>query len=265
MSFADTPKMRAFIQERLRTYMAGPPPKGEIQVANTINELAPKLYPGSDRRRALISHDTIVRFVKENPRSSAKNISRQKLDVIYRFLVLINFIGDATLGIHSHPMFHLIETFFGVRPHNLARCERLEGTYSLYFRSEDLINRIVVGAVEFGRDTTGTAFEMQERQERKATKAFEQWYGYYFARKDRIIIIARGSDSLENTPKFYILTIPHSDQKRHITEIGGMVLKLGTANSVFSTKVLLRKNNNAFRQCDVKALADIGQDILDEI
>jgi hypothetical protein len=243
----------------LRSYMAGPPKRGSVSIANHIKTLAAKLG-------GTVSPDTLERFRKEDVEKP------YQFEIIYRFLVHEGAIDDPTVVFEDHlladPVFYALKSFFAVRANNLELCARLAGDYSLHFRSEDVADCVVVGAMRFSRNEETGAFHVHENQASKKPRRLEQWAGYYVARKDRIIIVLRGVGKiLGATPKFYVLSAPHVDESDLVTEIGGTMLKLGsgTGKGVFSAKVLLRREPKAFDNCDVVRAGLIDDDVLREI
>jgi hypothetical protein len=260
MAFEDTPDAAATIGEKLRAYMAGPPKRGAVAIANDIKRNHQQLG-------GTVAHDTVKRC------HGGTAIRASSLKIIYNFLTLRGqIIEDDNLIDNNLPadeIFKTLTDFFDVREHNLDLCSLLEGDYSLFFRSEDISEKAIVGAMRFTRSDATTAFEVQELQESKRPRRVERWNGYYFARRERIVVILRGEGRiLRNAPKFYILNTPHADEGETVTEIGGTMLKFGsggTQTGAFSAKVLLRRENDAFGKCEVLPLADIDQDVLREI
>jgi hypothetical protein len=270
MAFENTPAIRAEIRTQLCAYMAGPPPRGPYAVESDIRKNKAALG-------GTVSHDTIERC-----RRGDFERRPGKLEVLYKFLVSQRLIFDADLqfpDIVADPIYRLLEHFFGVRVHNRDLCMLLDGTYSLFFRAEDITDSVVVGAVEFSRNPVTQALEVKELQESKRPRRVERWNGYYFARQDRIVIMLRGQGRiLDGTPKFYVLNTPHADDDgddgegsaQVVTEIGGTMLKLGSGGSntgrgAFAAKVLLRRDPTAFENCDVVPIPDTDPDILKEI
>jgi len=74
---------------------------------------------------------------------------------------------------------------------------------------------------------------------------------------------------LRHTPKFCVLNTPSVDHDDLVSEIGGKMLKLGSGGSYtggsFATKVLLRRDPEAFTKCEVLPRSKIPADILNEI
>lgn len=260
MAFEDTPGIREQIRTKLCAYMEGPPPHGPYAIESDIRKN--KAILGGT-----VSHDTIERCRKGEEERRPK-----KLKVLYTYLVLRRQIFDPDLHFPetiADPIYRLLEHFFGVREHNRDLCTLLDGTYSLFFRSEDINESVVIGAVGFSRNPLTQAFDVAELQESKRPRRVERWNGYYFARRERVVIVVRGQGRiLRDIPKFYVLNTPHADDGELVTEIGGTMLKLGsggTNTGAFSAKVLLRRNPTAFEECDVVAISQVDSDVLREI
>jgi hypothetical protein len=265
MPFVDGPGQRALVRQKLRAYLAAPPHKGTIALASTINSHKATIATHVNKAGSPISHDTIDRFLNEDDGGRGPKVRRTNVDIIYRFLAQAGLIIDPALGFHSDPVFQVVEDFYSVKENDLQHCKWLLGTFSLFFRSEDLTDHVVVGAMRFSVEKGKDVFKIAELQERKDVPATERWSGYYFSRKDRFAAILRGEGPLEAIPKFYILHAPHSDKHKHIAEIGGVMLKIGTIRSVFWTKVLLRRDINAFRKCRVRPAGAFKASLLAEI
>jgi hypothetical protein len=263
MSFENSPATRATVLKELRAYMAGPPTLGPYAVETDISKN--KAILGGT-----VSHDTLERC-----RTSEEELRPSRLRVLYNFLVLRGRIFDPDLEFPDtigDPIYRLLEHFFGVRPHNRDVCTLLDGNYGLYFRSEDINGSVIVGAMGFSRNQTSQGFEVRELQESTRPRRVERWNGYYFARRERIVIVTRGEGRiLQKTPKFYVLNTPHIDdteQDEVVSEIGGTMLKLGSGGSntgAFSTKVLLRRDPDAFNKCNVVPIETIDPDIRNEL
>ena len=144
-----------------------------------------------------VSHDTIERC-----RRGEEERRPSKLRVLYYFLVLRRRIFDPDIQFPetiADPIYRLLEHFFGVRPHNRELCTLLDGTYSLFFRSEDINESVVIGAVAFSRNPGTQAFEVRELQQSKSPRRVERWNGYYFGRRERIILIMQGEVRIERS------------------------------------------------------------------
>jgi hypothetical protein len=263
MSFQDLPEPRVEICSKLGVYMAGPPRRGAVAVANDIGRNAHVLG-------GTVSHDTIKRCV------NGEECRPGSLEILYNFLALRGQIFDPDVHFPEQgadQVFRLIEHFFGVADNNRVLCTLLDGNYSVFFHSEDINESVVVGALEFSRNQATRAFEIKELQSSKRPRRIEKWNGYFFARRERIIMVLRGEGPiLRETPKFYVLNTPHADETENgalvVSEIGGTMLKLGSGGrhtGAFSAKVLLRRDPKAFDKCDVLPVSQIDADILREI
>ena len=264
MAFEDSPAVRAKVRDALRAYMAGPPPRGPYAVESDIRKNQAILG-------GTVSHETIVRCRDGDERKRRPS----RLRTLYHFLVFRRQIFDPDVQfpeIVADPVYQMLEHFFGVRLHNRALCSLLDGNYSLFFRSEDISQSIVVGAVAFSRNKETQAFEVTELQQSERPRRVERWNGHYFARQERIVIVERGKGQiLRDTPKFYVLNTPHADETDNgqvVTEVGGTMLKFGsggTNTGAFSAKVLLRRDPEAFDKCNVVPIETVDPDILNEI
>ena len=260
MPFQDSLQARADVHAKLAAYMAGPPRRGAVAVAGDIARNA-------DLLGGAVSHDTIKRCEQGAARSE------RTFRVVYNFLVLRGRIFDPELELSEQaagdPVYKLLEHFFGVRRHNRDLCTLLDGNYSLFFHSEDINGSVVRGALSFACNEMTQAFEVNELQASRRPRRVERWKGYYFGRRERIVVVLRGEGRiLRDTPKFYVLNTPHADEGELVTEIGGTMLKLGsggTNTGAFSAKVLLRRDPAAFDQCDVLPERQIDPDVLLEI
>jgi hypothetical protein len=252
------------IREKLRTFMAGPPRKGPVAIASDIKRVGQTISENYPIEAP--SHETVKRFINDEGITLPKFI-----EAFYVYLVYRKVMFDPDYRFPDRPdadrVSWLIHHFFSVRPHNRGFCHSLVGLYSLYFRSEDINRHVVRAAMSFSFDEAKDAFEVTETQKRQNSGAVELWSGYYFARRNKPIIILRGEgEFLDNMPKFYILKEPQRDEQ-HATEAGGMAIKIGSGarGGVFATKVLLRRDPEALAKCDVVHDREIPEDILDEI
>jgi hypothetical protein len=107
--------------------------------------------------------------------------------MLYLYCVSAGLISDPTIQFRNRtrtdPVFQLIEEFFRVNHDNLGSCNFMLGSYTLFFRSEDLRNHIVTAAIKFEKNAAGDAFKVIEHQENPASEAVEDWTGYYLVRQ----------------------------------------------------------------------------------
>jgi hypothetical protein len=268
MTFRNEPDVWASIRENLRLYMENSAKSAE-QVAKYIEEHRADIAPTAKSRRAAIDHGTITRFVHIQNKT---NTHRDKVEILYRFLVHTNTLSDPTIRFHnrpgSDPVYQLIQHFFGVRERNIEFCKSFIGSYRFFRRSEDFRNHVVIGAIKFDFNQAGDSFEVKEHQRINSSGAVEYWEGYCFARRSHLIVMLKGQgDILDNLPKFYILSPPHSNSTHLVIGTTGIMFKIGRGGGVFQANVLMRRDDEAFTKCDVlpNDHDDIPGDILAQI
>jgi hypothetical protein len=267
---SDTDLARQEIKLHLEAYMTRQGLSPE-QVAAEIDTWKPRIDPTA-RRPHLVSHDTIRRFLR------GEAITFSRLRVVHRFLVLVREIPDDHVSRaygNADITFDAMKEYFGITDDRVGECDTLlSGTYEFYAVSEDLRSPgkkyVVRGALRLWQDESSGALLVSEKQERHPTKrqkghapvAREDWSGYFFMRKDRVVLVLRAWEML---PKFYIL------EKRHYGESGGdepattmhgVMLKIGSGGGVFHSKVYMRRNDEAFDHCDVVREGQIDAFIL---
>jgi hypothetical protein len=235
------------------------------QISKYIEEHRGSIAPKSDESRTAIDHGTITRFINNANRSHSRGV-----EILYNFLVYIGKIIDPDIVFsekpHADQLYRIIHNFFGVRETNDKLCHSIVGTYQLYFLSEERRNHVVKGAMTFEYDNSKSCFKIFEHQENKKQKLVEDWEGYYYARKERLIILLRGmGERLDNIPKFYILRTPYPNKNGVSEQTIGRMIKLGTDSAIFDMPVLLQRDDDALKKCDVVPNREIAGDILHEI
>lgn len=161
----------------------------------------------------------------------------------------------------------LFNAYFGARTRNVEFCQQLSGAYSLYFVSENFREHIVHGAMTFHYNPATNAFEVTEHQVFKDAGAIEQWTGFYFSRRNCIVMMLKGhGDSLDNLPKMYILN-PLIDINKQVTRAAGRMIKIGTGGTagICARRVLIKRDPDAFSKCDVLHRLDVERDIISEL
>lgn len=250
----DTPEIRAKIRGALADLRTAPPPdrKGPNAIANYLVKNRAIFL---DMTGEPPSHDTIRRC------RDGIEIGEAPLGWIYAYLVHIGKFLDPTLAFATRstpdPVFQMLLHRYAVRPHNLEDCPLLVGKFALYFNAEDIPDSVVRGAMEFSQNLATKAFEVTELQRSTKPPRAERWSGYYFHRREHFFLVMRGeSRLLRRAPKFYILNTPHADDDDLVSDIGGRMLKIASGGGhtdpgTFATKVLLRRDPEAFNKCDV--------------
>jgi hypothetical protein len=257
------PEKCQLVREQLRAYMQS------TESAKGPEKVEAEILACRAQRGHSLSHDEVKRCRDDEA------LGRRSFEIIYKFLILKGFIFDPDVvfpdQLPSDPAFNLLTHTFAVKQNNLELSALLIGNYSLFFKSEDFLDRVVHRAIKFQKNNATAAFEIEEPQLTKQPRRIERWTEYYFARKERIVIILKGERRLESVPKFYVLHTPHfaysDDGVEYTSEIGGITLKLGTGvgRSAFAPKVLLRRDPEAFKNCDIVSPSDIPPDVLPEI
>jgi hypothetical protein len=254
MAFRDTPETRAAIRSALLAHMEGPPKKGGIAITNEMQDIEGIGGP--------IDHETITRFAQ-----NTHHTRRDKLEKIYRYFVYHNRIFDSdmsSLPRKEDPIGYMLQRFFGVRQDNIDLCKAFVGAYSVYFCSEDIPKAVVIGSLTFVQNRETHAFQIQEYQENKRSHGTETWEGYYFSRKNTVILMLHGQRRLDNVPKFYILHQHHfNDENGVVAETRGIMFKVSSGGSgMFHTKVLIRRTEDAVAKCDIVSVRNVEHDIM---
>lgn len=253
MPFRDTAKARDDIRSALLAYMEGPPKKGGVAIANEMQAIEGIGGP--------IDHETITRFAQ-----GSHHTRHDKVNKIYKYLVYHNRIFDPEILFpqNEDPVGYMLKEFFGIRPNNLDLCKLFVGNYNLYFCSEDIPKAVVVGALSFSEDNQTHAFVVHEYQENKRSSGTETWKGYYFARKNTVVLMLHGERYLDKVPKFYMLHQHHyNDDSGVVAETRGAMLKVSSGGGgMFQAKVLIRRSDDAIEKCDIVNVRKVEQEII---
>jgi hypothetical protein len=267
MAFHDTPETRAAMQVKLRSHMENSKCSFE-HLSKFINDNKVNIAPAplSNARRPAIDHDVIKRFTVKPMSTHAK-----KVEILYRLLVFVHEIQDSDIIFEngragSDKFFGYLHDFFGVRDRNDDLCHSIVGPYIIYFRSEDQPDHVVCGTLKFAFDDKTDSFIVTEHQEDRDAGIVEDWNGYYFARRDQLVVILRGMGRrLDHIPKFYILRTPYPNKDGEFAETTGRMLKLGPGGAIYHAGVLLRRNVDAAISCDRVPNHKINENILRQI
>jgi hypothetical protein len=149
-------------------------------------------------------------------------------------------------------LFDTLSNFFQVEEHNLKICRAAVGIYRVFFRevSDPDRVRIVCAAMRLHTDE-GDRFFVEEYQEYTRLISIRRWSGYYVSRRNHIIMVVSGLGRSTSLPKFYILSPPDLDaDDEHVLEMRGVVLTIGPNNNIFSTRILLQRDLEAFQKCE---------------
>jgi len=262
MAFRDSADTRDLTREALKRYTTKNI-KSTVQVAKEIDASRADLAPRKRADRAAIDQGVISRFIVGRTGTQPGSV-----EMLYRFCVFVGEIVDPDIHfrtrIHADPVFELLKSFFSVSERNIDICKSFSGMFNIFFRSEDLRDRIVVGCIEFQFDGISGACRVSEYQRNRISNAVENWNGYFFVRRHgQGVIILKGEGRLDSLPKFYILRFPHLNDNNLATEIRGMMLKMGTDGGVYTVPALLRRRDDARDRCDVYALQQFPEEMRD--
>jgi hypothetical protein len=257
------------VRQRLIEYMTGPSKRSLNAVSKDIARKWPQMHadkpPLGDMRR------TLQRFL--DPEGF---ISANSYNVIYEYLAYEKVIDDATVVFTKSRdlLFRQLCDFYGANPGRKAEDnagpdvlpQHYAGTFAFHAWSEDYKSHaspyVVRGAITFSYSPDDGTSSITEQQ--RGDLSGETWNGYFLTFGKTCVVIARKSQFL--TPKIYVLA-PSGffEGTRQVKVLVGHMSKVGDEGGVFSSGILMEREDDAAERCAVVPASRVRKSIRDRL
>ena len=251
-----------------------------------------------DRYKHCPAASTILRFLNPHPKSSL--VGHGHVETLESYLIDVGVLRgvpvheERSVRIDGGGRFSLsgsgsgkITAEIGNKPGDLdfkALCVQFQinddqvaqiakeyrGVYEFFALSEETPGYVVYGAISLvqgsknmKRHRKTNALLVKEVQKGKKGgrhEAFERWEGYFLENQNTCVILHQ-SRSL-HIPKFYVLQ-PERHQRgtRKVTRMNGRMVKVGTNGGMFSSRVVMFRDVQAYGNCNLVPFEDTPPDI----